>query len=81
MLLVVYSLDTTKGGESCCMTVTVTVANYKRTSVMSGVITGPHFVKFFGGPNAIAVGSMVAVLEIGAFGQPGSCPINAVLIL
>lgn len=36
-------------------------------SVMSGVITGPHFIRFFGGPDAIQVGTMVAVLEIGAF--------------
>ncbi|KAF9475076.1 hypothetical protein BDN70DRAFT_884133 [Pholiota conissans] len=35
--------------------------------VMSGVITGPHFLKFFGVPDAIEVGTMVAVLEIGAF--------------
>lgn len=39
-------------------------------SVMSGVITGPHFLQFFGGPDAIQVGTMVAVLEIGAFGEP-----------
>ncbi|KAJ3568361.1 hypothetical protein NP233_g5761 [Leucocoprinus birnbaumii] len=36
-------------------------------SVMSGIITGPHFIRFFGGPDAIQVGTMVAVLEIGAF--------------
>ncbi|KAI0800970.1 general substrate transporter [Fomes fomentarius] len=35
--------------------------------VMSGVITGPHFRKFFNDPTAIEVGTMVAVLEIGAF--------------
>ncbi|KAF9447011.1 hypothetical protein P691DRAFT_732189 [Macrolepiota fuliginosa MF-IS2] len=35
--------------------------------VMSGVITGPHFINFFQTPNAIRVGTMVAVLEIGAF--------------
>ncbi|KAK2463771.1 hypothetical protein APHAL10511_004209 [Amanita phalloides] len=35
--------------------------------VMSGIITGPHFIQFFHNPNAIAVGSMVAVLEVGAF--------------
>jgi len=34
---------------------------------MSGVITGPHFIQFFGGPDAIQVGTIVAVLEIGAF--------------
>ncbi|KAJ3530352.1 hypothetical protein NM688_g7723 [Phlebia brevispora] len=35
--------------------------------VMSGVITGPHFLKFFNNPTALEVGTMVAVLEIGAF--------------
>ncbi|KAH9937179.1 general substrate transporter [Fomitopsis serialis] len=35
--------------------------------VMSGVITGPHFRKFFNNPGPIEVGTMVAVLEIGAF--------------
>lgn len=37
---------------------------------MSGVITGPHFRKFFNNPGAIQVGTMVAVLEIGAFSKP-----------
>ena len=36
---------------------------------MSGVITGPYFRKYFNEPTAIEVGTMVAVLEIGAFGQ------------
>lgn len=36
--------------------------------VMSGVITGPYFIQFFGNPSALAVGTMVAVLEVGAFG-------------
>jgi len=35
--------------------------------VMSGVITGPHFRKFFNNPGPIEIGTMVAVLEIGAF--------------
>lgn len=35
--------------------------------VMSGIITGPHFIKFFNAPNALELGSMVAVLEVGAF--------------
>lgn len=38
-------------------------------SVMSGIITGPHFIRFFGGLDAIQVGTIVAVLEIGAFGE------------
>jgi len=36
-------------------------------SVMSGIITGPHFRKFFNSPKSLEVGTMVAVLEIGAF--------------
>ncbi|KAF8074109.1 hypothetical protein FPV67DRAFT_1480790 [Lyophyllum atratum] len=35
--------------------------------VMSGIITGPHFIKYFNAPGPIEVGTMVAVLEIGAF--------------
>ncbi|KAJ3491048.1 hypothetical protein NLI96_g975 [Meripilus lineatus] len=35
--------------------------------VMSGIITGPYFLKFFGDPDAIQIGTMVAVLEVGAF--------------
>lgn len=38
-------------------------------SVMSGIITGPYFLKFFGDPDAIQIGTMVAVLEVGAFGE------------
>lgn len=34
---------------------------------MSGVITGPHFISFFGQPTALETGSMVATLEVGAF--------------
>lgn len=37
--------------------------------VMSGIITGPHFRKFFNNPGPIEVGTMVAVLEIGAFSE------------
>ena len=40
---------------------------YPTSRVMSGVITGPHFLKFFNSPSALEVGTMVAVLEIGAF--------------
>ncbi|KAF5377844.1 hypothetical protein D9615_006729 [Tricholomella constricta] len=35
--------------------------------VMSGIITGPHFIKYFDTPGPIEVGTMVSVLEIGAF--------------
>ena len=34
--------------------------------VMSGIITGPHFRKYFNQPGSIETGTMVAVLEIGA---------------
>lgn len=36
---------------------------------MSGVIVGPHFRKYFNDPTALQVGTMVAVLEIGAFSK------------
>ncbi|KLO09332.1 general substrate transporter [Schizopora paradoxa] len=35
--------------------------------VMSGLITGPQFQAFFDAPDAVELGTMVAVLEIGAF--------------
>ncbi|KAJ7596906.1 general substrate transporter [Mycena floridula] len=35
--------------------------------VMSGIITGDHFLAYFGAPQAAEIGMMVAVLEIGAF--------------
>ncbi|KAG2011743.1 sugar transporter [Coprinopsis cinerea AmutBmut pab1-1] len=34
---------------------------------MSGIITGPQFIGYFEEPNAIQIGTMVAILEIGAF--------------
>ena len=36
--------------------------------VMSGIITEPHFINFFDRPSALQVGTIVAVLEIGALG-------------
>ncbi|KAF8912971.1 hypothetical protein CPB84DRAFT_1811952 [Gymnopilus junonius] len=36
-------------------------------SVMSGIITGPYFRKYFNFPGPIELGTVVAVLEIGAF--------------
>jgi MFS family permease len=36
---------------------------------MSGIITGPHFRSYFGDPGPVEVGTMVAVLEIGALGR------------
>jgi hypothetical protein len=38
------------------------------SSVMSGIITGPYFIQYFHRPLPHEVGTMVAVLEIGAFG-------------
>jgi hypothetical protein len=35
---------------------------------MSGIITGPYFKQFFNSPGPIEVGTMVAVLELGALG-------------
>ena len=42
--------------------------------VMSGVITGPHFISFFQQPTALETGSMVATLEIGAFSACSTSP-------
>jgi hypothetical protein len=35
--------------------------------VMSGIITGPYFVNYFHKPSRAEVGTMVAILEVGAF--------------
>ncbi|CAM1503985.1 Fc.00g015760.m01.CDS01 [Cosmosporella sp. VM-42] len=35
--------------------------------VMSGIITGPYFIDYFDHPSRAEVGTMVAILEIGAF--------------
>ncbi|QUC23976.1 uncharacterized protein UV8b_08217 [Ustilaginoidea virens] len=35
--------------------------------VMSGIITGPYFIDYFNHPSKAHVGTMVAILEIGAF--------------
>ncbi|OAA68790.1 hexose transporter [Niveomyces insectorum RCEF 264] len=35
--------------------------------VMSGIITGPFFIDYFDNPSRAEVGTMVAILEIGAF--------------
>lgn len=35
---------------------------------MSGIITNPHFRNYFHSPDALAIGTMVAVLELGALG-------------
>jgi hypothetical protein len=43
-------------------------ATESKGSVMSGIITGPYFKQFFDTPGPIEVGTMVAVLELGALG-------------
>lgn len=35
--------------------------------VMSGIITGPYFKAYFNHPTSYEIGTMVAILEIGAF--------------
>ncbi|QDS76707.1 hypothetical protein FKW77_000866 [Venturia effusa] len=35
--------------------------------VMSGIITGPHFKDYFNQPSRAEIGTMVAILEVGAF--------------
>lgn len=35
--------------------------------VMSGIITGPYFKKYFNDPSPAEIGMMVAILEVGAF--------------
>jgi hypothetical protein len=57
------SLDTTKGTSLRSRNYVYLIV----TSVMSGIITGPHFLKYFNHPKAIELGTMVAVLEVGAF--------------
>ena len=42
---------------------------------MSGIITGPHFKKYFGEPDAGELGLMVSVLEIGALSTPFNNPL------
>ncbi|KAI6047727.1 hypothetical protein EDC04DRAFT_2619657 [Pisolithus marmoratus] len=44
-------------------------AHLHSSSVMSGIITGPYFKQFFNSPGPIEVGTMVAVLELGALGN------------
>ena len=56
-------------GEHSVLPAYVSAAHADVSSVMSGVITGPYFLKFFNDPTALEVGTMVAVLEIGAFGK------------
>lgn len=36
---------------------------------MSGLVTGPQFIKYFHKPDPLAIGTMVAVLEVGALSR------------
>jgi hypothetical protein len=47
---------------------------------MSGLITSPYFRKYFNYPGPIEIGTMVAVLEIGAFGTLNSARKTPVLV-
>jgi hypothetical protein len=37
---------------------------------MSGIITGPQFKAYFKQPDSYQIGTMVAILEVGAFSKP-----------
>lgn len=47
--------------------------------VMSGIITGPYFKAFFQQPTRYEIGTMVAILEIGAFSSVPSCTLSGTL--
>ena len=51
---------------SCFASLGVFLFGYDQ-GVMSGIITGPYFNSFFQKPTRYEIGTMVAVLEIGAF--------------
>ncbi|KAG6862410.1 hypothetical protein C0995_011850 [Termitomyces sp. Mi166 len=42
-------------------------SHHYTVSVMSGIITGPYFKAYFDYPGPIALGTIVAILEVGAF--------------
>jgi hypothetical protein len=37
---------------------------------MSGIITGPYFRQYFNHPGPLELGTMVGILEVGAFSMP-----------
>lgn len=57
----------TRGRSTSCSSM---ICAQSVSSVMSGIITGPHFRKYFDYPGPLDVGTMVAILEVGAFGTP-----------
>jgi hypothetical protein len=59
-----FSLDMIKGNASFRI---LNGSGLYCPRVMSGIITGPHFRKYFNSPGSLEIGTMVAVLEIGAF--------------
>ena len=71
------SLATTKGMSSLRSSC---LASHGGHSVMSGIITGPYFRNFFNFPSAIELGTMVAVLEVGAFSAWMLSPLSSRLI-
>ncbi|KAG8936619.1 hypothetical protein FRC02_000612 [Tulasnella sp. 418] len=51
---------------SCFASLGVFLFGYDQ-GVMSGIITGPYFKSYFNKPSAYEIGTMVAILEVGAF--------------
>ena len=60
------SLVMTKGKYSVLEVLRGLTTSRFAYSVMSGLITSPHFIKFFNAPDSLQLG-MVAVIEVGAF--------------
>lgn len=50
---------------TCFVSIGVFLFGYDQ-GVMSGIITGPYFVEYFNRPSPAMIGTMVAVLELGA---------------
>ena len=61
-----FSSDMTKGIQYMIHRIG-TIPDNDARRVMSGIITGPHFRSYFNEPGPVETGTMVAVLEVGAF--------------